>query len=142
MEPMSHFRTHLVNTPQQAVRLLSMVGHPNLGILLDTYHMITEVRDYAEGIKTVGSRLWGVHTCENDRGLPGGGLVPWESVFRTLLEIGFDGYVLMESYNSSIGDFAHQHCMLHDVCPNGSDFAGGGLAFLKDGLRRADAGRC
>lgn len=87
----------------------------------------------------VGDKLWGVHACENDRGVPGGGLVPWESVFQALLDIGFDGYVLMESYDSSIGDFAHQHRMFHDVCSNGPDFVRRGLAFLKHGLHQTDA---
>lgn len=136
LEPMSHFRTNLVNTPSQAVRLASLADHPNLGILLDTYHMVTEVRDYAVAIRTVGRRLWGVHACENDRGVPGGGLVPWESVFRALLDTGFDGYVLMESYNSSLGDFAHRHNMFHDICPDGPEFIRSGLAFLKHGLCR------
>ncbi|NQU22806.1 MAG: sugar phosphate isomerase/epimerase [Candidatus Nealsonbacteria bacterium] len=140
LEPMSHFRTHVVNTPQQAMGLVSMVDHPNLSILLDTYHIITEVRDYAEAISAIGDKLWGVHACENDRGVPGGGLVPWESVFRALREIGFDGYMLMESYNSSIGDFAYQHRMFHDVCSDGPDFVRRGLAFLKAGLHRTDEG--
>ena len=101
--------------------------------------MITEVGDYGEGISAVGDKLWGVRACENDRGVPGGGLVPWESVFQALLDINFDGYVLMESYNSSIGDFAHQHRMFHDVCSNGPDFVRRGLAFLKHGLHQTDA---
>ncbi len=136
LEPMSHFRTHLVNTPQQATRLVATGDHPNLGILLDTYHMMTEVRDFARGVRAVGDKLWGVHACENDRGAPGGGLVPWGAVFAALKEIGFDGYVLMESYNSSLGDFAHRHRMFHDVCPDGSDFVRRGLAFLRRGLRQ------
>ena len=89
LEPMSHFRTHLVNTPQQVRRLIDMADHPNLYALLDTYHMVTEVRDYASGIRAVGDRLWGLHACENDRGVPGGGLVPWDAVFAALREIGF-----------------------------------------------------
>jgi len=130
LEPMSHFRTHLVNTPQQLMRLIEMSDHPNLHVLLDTYHMITEVRDYGQAIRTVGHRLWGIHACENDRGVPGGGLVPWDQVFAALEEIGFDGYVIMETYNSSVGDFALSRGMFHDVCPDGDEFVRRGLEFL------------
>src|SRR5271157_2359646 len=87
LEPMSHFRTHLVNRPEQVMQLVALADHPNLGVLLDTYHMVVEVRDYAQAIQTVGTRLWGIHACENDRGVPGGGLVPWKAVFRALKQI-------------------------------------------------------
>ena len=49
IEPMSRFRIHLVNTAAQAVDLVRLAAHPNLRVNLDTYHMITEERDYARG---------------------------------------------------------------------------------------------
>ena len=73
LEPMSRFRSHVVNTPAQMLRLVNQAGHPNLYILLDTYHLVTEVRDYAAAIRSVSDRIWGLHACENDRGVPGGG---------------------------------------------------------------------
>jgi D-psicose/D-tagatose/L-ribulose 3-epimerase len=134
LEPMSHFRTHIANTPGQIMRLVTLADHPNLGILLDTYHMITEVRDFGAAIRAVGNRLWGLHACENDRGVPGGGLVPWDHVFAALRDIAFDGFVLLEAYNSSLGDFAFRRGMFHDVCPHGEAFARQGLAFMRRGL--------
>jgi D-psicose/D-tagatose/L-ribulose 3-epimerase len=134
VEPMSHFRTHIANTPEQIIGLIALSDHPNLGVLLDTYHMITEVRDFGAAIRTVGSRLWGLHACENDRGVPGGGLVPWDQVFAALRDIAFDGYIMLEAYNSSHGDFAFRRGMFHDVCPDGEAFARTGLAFVRRGL--------
>jgi D-psicose/D-tagatose/L-ribulose 3-epimerase len=132
IEPMSHFRTHLVNRPEQAVDLLERAGHDNLSILLDTYHMVCEVRDYGTAIRRCAPRMWGLHACENDRGVPGGGLVPWAQVFSALRETGFDGNILMESYNSSLPGFAEGRAMLHDVCPDGADFVRRGLVFLTE----------
>ena len=134
VEPMSHFRTHIANTPEQIMQLVALADHPNLGVLLDTYHLITEVRDFGAAIRTVGSRLWGLHACENDRGVPGDGLVPWDQVFAALCDIAFDGYVLLEAYNSTLGDFAYRRGMFHDVCPDGEEFARTGLAFVRRGL--------
>jgi D-psicose/D-tagatose/L-ribulose 3-epimerase len=134
IEPMSHFRTHVVNKPEQAMRLIAMADHPNLFVLLDTYHLVTEIRDYAQAVRVTKERLWGLHACENDRGPPGRGLVPWKAIFDTLCETGFDGYLLFESYNSSLGDFAHRRGMFHDVCPDGQAFIQHGLAFLQAGL--------
>ncbi len=132
IEPMSHFRTHLVNRPEQALRLLELAAHPNLGVLLDTYHMVVEVRDYGAAIRAAGSRLWGLHACENDRGVPGGGLVPWGQVFQALRDIAFDGWVVMEAYNSSIPGFAWQRGMFHNACPDASAFIRRGLSFLQE----------
>jgi D-psicose/D-tagatose/L-ribulose 3-epimerase len=137
LEPMSHFRTHLVNTPEQVMRLIGLAEQTNLHVIFDTYHMVTEVRDYGRALRTVGGRLWGLHACENDRGAPGGGLIPWDTVFRTLAEIGFDGYMVLETYNSSIGDFAYQRGMFHDVCPDGVAFARESFRFLQAGLGAA-----
>jgi D-psicose/D-tagatose/L-ribulose 3-epimerase len=134
LEPMSHFRTHIANTPEQIIRLVALADHPNLGVLLDTYHMIPEVRDFGAAIRAVGNRLWGLHACENDRGVPGGGLVPWDHVFAALRDIAFDGFVLLEAYNSSLSDFAFRRGMFHDVCPDGEAFARQGLAFMHRGL--------
>ncbi len=131
LEPMSHFRTHLVNTPTQVMRLIDLADHPNLRTLFDTYHLITEVRSYAEGLRALGSRLMIVHACENDRGIPGGGLVPWDDVFRTLAEINFSGYIGLETYNSGLGDFAFERGMFHNVCPDGRAFIEQGTAFLR-----------
>jgi len=98
---------------------------------------VTEIRDYRRALRTVGGRLWGIHACENDRGAPGGGLVPWETVFSTLGQIGFAGYVVLETYNSSIGEFAYQRGMFHNVCPDGVAFARESFRFLKAGLGAA-----
>ncbi len=131
LEPMSHFRTHLVNKPEQAVRLIELADHPNLSVLLDTYHMVVEVRDYPAAFRAATGHLWGLHACENDRGVPGGGLVPWQAIFDTLKGMAFDGYVIMEAYNSSIPGFAWQRGMFHDVCPDGPAFIRQGLHFLQ-----------
>jgi D-psicose/D-tagatose/L-ribulose 3-epimerase len=134
LEPMSHFRSHVVNTPEQVMQLIALADHDNLHVLFDTYHMITEVTDYGAAIRTVADRLWGLHASENNRGVPGTALVPWDVVFRTLKDVAFDGYVLMETYNSSIGDFAWERGMFHNVCPDGAAFVRAGLPFLKSGL--------
>ena len=135
LEPMSHFRTHVANTPEQIMALITKADHPNLFVVLDTYHLVTEVRDYAQAIQTVRQSLLVIHACENDRGVPGSGLVPWDAVFQTLNEIDFQGCVLFESYNSSIGDFAFQRGMFHNVCPDGTAFVQEALTFVQNGLQ-------
>jgi len=140
LEPMSHFRTHLVNTAQQAMELVGLADHDNLAVLLDTFHLVTEIRDYAAAVHVTADRLWGIHACENDRGVPGGGIVPWSSIFEALDVVDFTGMMLLETYNSSVGDppgaFAYERGMFHDPCPDGSVFVREGVDFLKGHARR------
>jgi D-psicose/D-tagatose/L-ribulose 3-epimerase len=140
IEPMSRFRTHVANTPAQALRLLELAGHPNLGVLFDTWHMINEVRDYAAAVRACGERLWGVHACGSDRGQPGGDLVPWGALFGALGGIGFEGYVALETYNTALPGFALGRGVFQDLCPDGDEFVRRGLAFLKERAREAHGG--
>lgn len=131
LEPMSRFRTHLANTPQQVMSFIELAGHANLHVLLDTFHAVTELRDYGAAVRACAGRLWGLHACENDRGVPGGGLVPWDDIFAALDDIRFDGYLILETYNTSLGDFAVRRGIFHDLCPDGAAFTRAGFAFIR-----------
>jgi len=134
IEPMSRFRSHVINTPTQALRMLKLAAHPNLRILLDTYHLVTEVRDYAAAIRSVGDQLWGLHACENDRGVPGGGLVPWKEVFPALATTRAE-YIGFEGYNTGIGDFGWRRGMFQNVCSDGDAFVRQALVFTRRNLK-------
>lgn len=129
IEPMSRFRTHLVHTAAQAMRLLDAADHANLFVNLDTYHMITEERDYAAAIRRAAPRLFGLHACESDRGVPGGGLVPWPAVFDALRDVLGPVRVLFETYNTA-ADFGFSRGIFADLCPDGDAFVRAGLRFL------------
>lgn len=130
LEPMSRFRSHVVNTPAQILQLVNQSNHANLYILLDTYHLVTEVRDYAAAIRLVSDRIWGLHACENDRGVPGGGLVPWPEVFAALKTTRAE-YVGFEGYNTGLGDFGFRRGIFQNVCPDGDAFVRQAVAFTR-----------
>jgi D-psicose/D-tagatose/L-ribulose 3-epimerase len=128
---MSHFRSHVVNTPEQLMRLITLADHPGLRVLFDTYHVVTEIRNYAAALRTLAPRLYALHACENDRGIPGTGLIPWREIFNTLRQVGFSGYIGLEGYNSGIGDFAYERGMFHNLCPDGPEFVRKGISYLR-----------
>ena len=130
IEPMSRFRVHLVNTSEQVVNLVKMASHPNLLVNLDTFHMITEERDYGTAIHCAAALLWGIHACENDRGVPGGGLVPWPAVFGALCDLDRSVRVMMESYNTGPNGFGVSRGIFRDICPDATQFVREGLSFL------------
>ncbi|MDB6128172.1 MAG: hypothetical protein JWM35_2068, partial [Verrucomicrobia bacterium] len=130
IEPMSRFRSHVVNTPAQALTLITLADHSNLFVLIDTYHSVTEVRDYGAAIRAVGDRLWGLHACENDRGVPGGGLLPWPEIFAAVKGTRAE-YIGFEAYNTTLGDFGWRRGMFQNVCPDGDAFVREALSFTK-----------
>ena len=131
LEPMSHFRTHLVNRPGQALELIRLADHQNLHLLLDTYHLVTEIRDFRSEIINSASHLWGFHACANDRGVPGeDDLIPWGEVADALKQINFNGCIELESYNSSPTGQAAQRGLNNNPCPDGDDFVKQGFKFL------------
>jgi hypothetical protein len=78
----------LINTCEQALELKAIIGADNVRIHLDTYHMNIEEKSFHAVTRRAGKDLVHYHLCENDRGIPGTGLVDWDGIFRGLAEIG------------------------------------------------------
>jgi len=136
IEPVNRYESALVNTCEQAVRLADMIGAPNVRIHLDTYHMNIEEKGWAEPVLLAGDRLCHFHLCENDRGIPGTGLVGWEELFGALAQIGYGGYAGLESFVDVSDDMVAGTCVWRDLAPSGDVLVRDGTAFLRDLARR------
>ena len=84
-----------------------------------------------DAIRLVGSRLKHVHTCENDRGAPGSGHVPWQDVATALQDIGYNGPVVIESFTPKVKSIARAAAVWRSFAPSSDALAQEGLAFLK-----------
>lgn len=131
IEPVNRYETYLINTGQQALQLIEMIGEPNLKVHLDTYHMNIEEKDFYQPIVQLGCQLGYIHLCENDRGIPGTGLVRWHDVFRALKDANYQGNVAIESFVASVPKIAAATCIWRSLAPDGETLAQEGLAFLK-----------
>ena len=98
IEPLNRFETYFLNTTVDAVALCDEVAHPNAGILWDTFHANIEEKHIGDSLLQAGPHLKHVHTCENDRGIPGSGHVEWNSVFAALRDLKYDGWLTIESF--------------------------------------------
>jgi len=98
LEPVNRYETYLVNTCEQALKLKQMIGEDNVKIHLDTYHMNIEEKSFYEATRLAGKDLIHYHLCENDRGIPGTGLVDWDEIFKALSEIDYRGFAALESF--------------------------------------------
>jgi len=131
IEPLNRFETYFLNTAQDAATLCDQIGHPNVGVLFDTFHANIEEKDIAQGYRTVGRHLKHVHTCENDRGIPGTGHVEWKSVFEALHDLKYDGWLTIESFGFALGELSAAASIWRDVAPTPESIAYEGVKFLK-----------
>ena len=100
MEPLNRYRTSVINTVEQVLRLLADVDRANVGIHYDTYHACLEEADLLASLETAlqSGKVTHFHACGNNRGAPGDGIVPWGDVFALLKKYGYDGHVTMETF--------------------------------------------
>ena len=113
------------------MRLVEQVGHPRVRILFDTFHANIEEKSIPEGYRLLGKRLKHVHTCENDRGIPGTGHVDWPGVFAALRDVGYDGWLTIESFGFMLGDLSAAAAIWRDIAPTPESIAFDGVAFLR-----------
>jgi D-psicose/D-tagatose/L-ribulose 3-epimerase len=132
VEPLNRFETFFLNTASDAAALCDQVGHPSVGVLFDTFHANIEEKNIAEGYLTVGKHLRHVHTCENDRGTPGSGHVDWAGVFRALAELGYDGWLTIESFGFALGDLSAAASIWRDIEITPDSIAFDGVRFLRE----------
>lgn len=98
VEPVTRYESYLLNTSEQAKKLVTMIDEPNVGIHLDSYHMNVEEKSFYDAVVLAGRHLTNFHMCENDRGIPGTGHVDWDGIFQGFKDIGFDGYLGFEGF--------------------------------------------
>jgi len=131
IEPLNRFETYFLNTAADGVALLEEVDHPHVGLLADTFHANIEEKDVPGAFRAAGRWIKHVHTCENDRGTPGTGHVDWKGVFGALREIGYDGWLTIESFGFAVGGISAAASIWRDLAPTAGSIASDGVRFLK-----------
>lgn len=133
VEPVNRFETHFLNIAEDAVRYCREVGTGNLKVHLDTFHMIREELSFAEAVKACGQEYLGyVHVCENNRGIPGTGLVPWKEFFSAVRKIGYDGPLVIESFDPGFVELNRLCAIWRKFAETGEELAVKGLKNLKE----------
>lgn len=131
LEPLNRFETYFLNTAADGAALCDEVGHPHVGLLIDTFHANIEEKQIAAAYRTAGRHLKHVHTCENDRGTPGSGHVEWDSVFQALRDLNYNGWLTIESFGFALGEISAAASIWRDLAPSPDSIAFDGVKFLR-----------
>lgn len=133
VEPVNRFETHFLNIAEDAVQYCKDVGTGNMRVHLDCFHMIREEQSFRGAVETCGKEYLGyVHVCESNRGIPGTGLVPWKEFFTAIKDIGYDGPLVIESFDPGFEE-------LNRLCAIWRKFAESGEQLAIEGKKNLEA---
>ncbi len=130
-EVVNRFELYVLNTLDEAIRFVDEVDHPNCKIHMDTFHSNIEEKRPGEAIRRAGQRIGYVHISENDRGVPGSGHVAWDATFDALLDIGYDGWLTVESFGNALPNLVAATKIWRTLFESEEEVAREGLAFMK-----------
>ncbi len=131
IEPLNRFESHFINIARDAVQFIKDIGLPNIRVHLDTFHMVREENNIPQAVRDTGKYVGYVHACENQRGIPGTGLIPWVEFFKALKDIGYDGCITIESFDPNMERIAKLCSIWRKLADSPEQLAVEGLRFLK-----------
>lgn len=104
IEPVNRYESNLINTGDDALKLIDLIGADNMVVHLDSYHMNIEEGDPGPLIERLGDKLGYVHINESHRGYLGTGSIDFPRLFQALADHGYDGVITFEAFAAGIGD--------------------------------------
>ncbi|MCP3732590.1 TIM barrel protein [Sphingomonas sp. MG17] len=88
---------YFVSSAHQALDLVAEIGEPNVGVILDIYHMAMTDEPLIELIERAGRSLFHVQIADvPGKGEPGTGAIDFRTIFDALDEGGYEGWVGLE----------------------------------------------
>jgi D-psicose/D-tagatose/L-ribulose 3-epimerase len=137
MEPLNRFECYILNTLADGEAFTDRVGHPNIGILFDTFHANIEEKDPVGAIRKHGRVIRHVHCSASDRGIPGQDHVDWLGTFRALHAVGYDGWLVIEAFGRALPDLAAATMIWRDLFGDARDVARQGIPFIRQAWQQA-----
>jgi D-psicose/D-tagatose/L-ribulose 3-epimerase len=139
IEPVNRSETFFLNTAAEAGALCEAVGHPRVGVTIDTFHANIEEKSIAAAVRSLGKHLKHLHASENDRGLLSSGHVDFPGIVVSLKQIDFDGYLMIEGFGYSAEEPASLGALWGDLAVSPEDIAIEGARYLQRLLESTSA---
>jgi D-psicose/D-tagatose/L-ribulose 3-epimerase len=131
IEYLNRFECYFLTTAADTAALVKAVDHPNFRSMYDTFHANIEEKSAAPAIRVLAPTLRHIHISENDRGTPGAGHVAWAETFKTLKEVGYDGWLTIEAFGRALPALAAATKIWRDLFPSPEHLYTEGLKFMK-----------
>lgn len=131
IEPLNRFETDFLNTVDQSLQLILDIGHHNVYLHYDTFHMNIEEKDQPKAILKAGKLLGHFHACGCDRGTPGNDHLNWQGIKTALNQVGYTGGLVIESFTQDVKVIAKAAAIWRKIEPSQQAIAEDGVRFLR-----------
>lgn len=131
LEYLNRFETYFLTSAADTTRFIQEVNHPALRTMYDTFHANIEEKDLAQAIRTIAPVMAHVHISENDRSTPGEGHVDFETTFKTLKEVNYDGWMVVEAFGLALPALAAATKIWRKMFTTEEALAANALKFMK-----------
>ena len=113
VEPLNRYETDLILNVDEGLELVHRIDSPNLGLLLDTFHMNIEEKSIEQCIRRSGDSIFHFHVADSNRCYPGGGHLDFKSLLEALKSTGYQGWISGEFMPIPDPDTAAQRSMTY-----------------------------
>lgn len=96
LEPLNRYEDRVLNTLAEARAIIDAVGHPQLKLIPDFFHMNVEEADIPASLREHAAVIGHLHLADSNRQLPGEGHTDWATVFAALRDVGYQGALAIE----------------------------------------------
>lgn len=131
LEYLNRFECYFLNCASDTARFVKEVNHPHLRMMYDTFHANIEEKSIAAAIKTCAPVMVHVHISANDRATPGEGQIDWDSTFKTLKDVAYDGWLVVEAFGLALPALAAATKIWRRMYPSEEYLATRALKFMK-----------
>jgi D-psicose/D-tagatose/L-ribulose 3-epimerase len=131
VEFLNRFECFLVNTAAATDALVRQVAHPAVCTVYDTHHAHIEETDAGAALQACAGTLGHVQISECDRGVPGRGQVHWGATFATLERIGYDRWLVVESFSRQDPQFGSRLHVWREAAAAPDEVCREGIAFVR-----------
>jgi D-psicose/D-tagatose/L-ribulose 3-epimerase len=130
IEPVNRSETFFLRTAREAKTLCEAIGHPRIGVTIDTFHANIEELNIAAAVESLGPYMKHLHVSENDRGLLGEGHVDFPGIIAALQKGAYNGYLMIEGFGYSAEEKNGPGALWADVSVSPEEIASSGLRYL------------
>ena len=96
LEPQCRFSVDNLNSTQEALNWLKEQNISNLRLMIDLFHLHIEDKSQAASLIEAKDNNFHIHFADNNRGVPGTGMINFTDAVRVLKALGYNRYISME----------------------------------------------
>ncbi|MGD0521460.1 MAG: sugar phosphate isomerase/epimerase family protein [Terracidiphilus sp.] len=96
VEPVNRYEVNFINNCAEGLEIVRQSGRRCVRLMPDTFHMNIEDASFRDALLAARDLIGYLHVADSNRLAPGWGHIPFDEIFDTLQEIGYDAWITAE----------------------------------------------